>query len=912
MKIKGLGYLNIAIVGLIIAATSALVGISTNIESAADVCTWTGAGDGVNFSDNANWSGCDNGGQPENSDDLIFPDLGGYTVNFATGFSANNVTMQGGVTLAGNGNLAMDGALTIESTGNVFNNNLTMQTNPVIASTSGGEVTLNGVLILSAPLSINTNAHLITSNGSGFGGVSNDFTINGGELTIGHSSSQNFGLKQYNILNSGRLNCSAVLCTSISDGVVVNNGTVRLTNNNINFVTPISIIGGPDNVLESVGSNTVFSGAIVRVSSPLRIVGDLGNFTASINPFYVNVTGIISGDGPLELEGGVTINANNTYTGRTAVRGLVTPESNNAFGATGIGNDTVIENTGTVVFNSAADVTLSEEFIVNDRLGLNNPAFYNLNPLGAGFVDGAVLFLGERSVGVLGSGKTVFRGVVTVTSPDTELTANNSSEIVFLNDIIGPGGFEINGDAFVVFGSPNSFAGDVDVRSGKLTLDTITNGYENYLGNTVGQTNIHNGGEVEFLSAGSNNHNVEELLVFNNGSELDIDAFGSEDNIFENVVVNGSTVFDVDDSLLTIYDITGSGFIEKDGNGALDLNSDTTPAFSGSMLVTDGSLFSDMPTDQVITNGVVTYDFGSRGDFIEDNKHGTAVRVDVIDALVTWVGDNEFSENVRDSIGELDIQVDGTVGFAEAEIEIGGNNADSEWFGEVLMAGIVELTKVGSGTLLIDAPIASTGVGPTNAPDYDLIINDGVVDVRQGYSEFDFRLTNGVLKGSGQFGNVTTEGGSVRPGTSPGIMSVVSLTLDSNSTVEFELNGTVQGIEYDLIDSAGAVILNNASIELVPGFTPSGGDTFTIIQSTEPILTAFAGYPEGSVISVNMGGVTQMYTISYLSNNVTLTYVGSSVFTETGDALSYSVAFMLLLMSLLGLGWGVKQIKNPK
>ena len=41
-------------------------------RAAADTCTWTGTVS-ANWSNGGNWSGCDNGGVPENGDTLVFP-----------------------------------------------------------------------------------------------------------------------------------------------------------------------------------------------------------------------------------------------------------------------------------------------------------------------------------------------------------------------------------------------------------------------------------------------------------------------------------------------------------------------------------------------------------------------------------------------------------------------------------------------------------------------------------------------------------------------------------------------------------------------------------------------------------------------------------------------------------------------
>jgi hypothetical protein len=69
----------------------------------------------------------------------------------------------------------------------------------------------------------------------------------------------------------------------------------------------------------------------------------------------------------------------------------------------------------------------------------------------------------------------------------------------------------------------------------------------------------------------------------------------------------------------------------------------------------------------------------------------------------------------------------------------------------------------------------------------------------------------------------------------------------------------------------GPVNLGNSTLNLSlgSGFAAgaSSGATFTIIQSTNPIIGTFAGLPEGFTLVV--GGKT--FTISYKSNMVVLT-----------------------------------------
>lgn len=122
--------------------------------------------------------------------------------------------------------------------------------------------------------------------------------------------------------------------------------------------------------------------------------------------------------------------------------------------------------------------------------------------------------------------------------------------------------------------------------------------------------------------------------------------------------------------------------------------------------------------------------------------------------------------------------------------------------------------------------------------------------------------------------NANFVGGVVAPGLSPGILSVGDLTLDSDSSYEFELGGTVVGTEYDQIDATGTVTLGSSTLDVVlyNGFQPTNGQTFTIINNdaADAVVGTFAGLVEGA--SFTDEGVT--YRISYVGgdgNDVVLT-----------------------------------------
>jgi autotransporter-associated beta strand protein len=180
-------------------------------------------------------------------------------------------------------------------------------------------------------------------------------------------------------------------------------------------------------------------------------------------------------------------------------------------------------------------------------------------------------------------------------------------------------------------------------------------------------------------------------------------------------------------------------------------------------------------------------------------------------------------------------------------------------------------TTVASGVLVIDGSTADTAI---------------MVD------------SGGTLGGGGTAGAVTVaSGGTFAPGD-PNTFTVGSLTLESGATFGEEIGGTnpgtggAGGYDQTVVESGGAVSLNGATLNasLVDGFTPSVGETFTIIdnETGNSINGTFNGLAQDGTFSVD----GNLFQISYDggSNNqdVTLTVVpcycrGTLIATERGE-----------------------------
>jgi T5SS/PEP-CTERM-associated repeat protein len=108
-----------------------------------------------------------------------------------------------------------------------------------------------------------------------------------------------------------------------------------------------------------------------------------------------------------------------------------------------------------------------------------------------------------------------------------------------------------------------------------------------------------------------------------------------------------------------------------------------------------------------------------------------------------------------------------------------------------------------------------------------------------GFHSFANGLTissNAMLNGIGTvIGGTTVNGGGVlAPGDGPGSITFSNnLTLAAGSMFAVALNGTGAG-QYDQISALGTVSVSNSVLSVSLGYTPSAGDSFTIISNFGP------------------------------------------------------------------------------
>ena len=187
-----------------------------------------------------------------------------------------------------------------------------------------------------------------------------------------------------------------------------------------------------------------------------------------------------------------------------------------------------------------------------------------------------------------------------------------------------------------------------------------------------------------------------------------------------------------------------------------------------------------------------------------------------------------------------------------------------------VMAGVLELSGVAaisnSTTLQIDAGAKMVVTGLTAT----------------------MHLTTGqTLQGVGTFegGLITDTGSFVRPGTSPGSLTVNgNWQMDAGSTFTAELNGLTQGTQYDalIFGSGYTLTLSNPELNVLLGFAPSVGNVFQIVSGLN--TGSFNGKPDQFEFDLAYSGTNYTVRIDYNStlggdpsDDITLTVIPEPV-----------------------------------
>ncbi len=263
------------------------------------------------------------------------------------------------------------------------------------------------------------------------------------------------------------------------------------------------------------------------------------------------------------------------------------------------------------------------------------------------------------------------------------------------------------------------------------------------------------------------------------------------------------TLSEDDTSTMGEWTIDASGDWNSIANwtpGIVPSSNDTTAVFADA-ITAPRTVFTDAAvTVKNITFGDSKANTAQQSYAIVGNSQAGSVTFDSgtsVSTISALEGSHEFQVVVN-----LNNATTVTVGDTSASASLAFNNA-------INLNGNT-LTKIGPGTMNINNQL-NTGGGSVAA-------------------------AGGVVGGSGTIGgDLTNSGAKVARGNSLGKLAVAGNYLQSDGSLEIEINGAsaddVSGNrQYDQLSVGGDLTISGGSLDILMGFTPEPGDTFDILD----------------------------------------------------------------------------------
>ncbi len=301
--------------------------------------------------------------------------------------------------------------------------------------------------------------------------------------------------------------------------------------------------------------------------------------------------------------------------------------------------------------------------------------------------------------------------------------------------------------------------------------------------------------------------------------------------------------------------------------------------------------------------GVSSFTLGSAGDALSNLRIGyntvtTGTATTAVD--FNLMGNPVFTAHIGEelSVGRV---IHTSVGYrAQADGELTLGSASTLVVGTATAPAVMNIGRTESvyGTTtsnvsvalglldategVLDAQLSELNVGRTagmGTANGQFIMGDGStidvgtvnVGVGTGASGI-FDFLGGTLSVDIFNGTLDQDGGRLDFGGSAGITTIIGdYNLASIGTLGIELDGaSVAGVDYNQLDVNGAVNLNadtgtGGMLDLLLGFTPTVGDTFTILDNdkTDLIVGSFEGLADNALFDVVSGTDTVTFRIDY-------------------------------------------------
>jgi hypothetical protein len=761
--------------------------------------------------------------------------------------SAGNGTAQIVPTLVNTGSILAQSnklGLTKGSSSGIFNAGLGAELDLGVftinsgASLAGlGTIGFNGfgTLTFAADTTISV-AFFIFANGTmnGAGNVTFNNTLNwsGGTMngigTINFASTATVNILG-NVVEAQTVNNAGLVAMRGNFQLALNNGAVfnNEASGTFDLQADGGMTGGGASAFNNVGT--------------LKKSGGTGN--SSLGPFPVNNSGSIAAQsGTLTLSGGGA--SGGVLSSFSAGNGATLAFSSGTFtmnvGAALSGGGTIAINGATVTFTvDIAIDTTTIAFSGGTVNGVGGVTFRHILNWSGGTMSGAATstISDTGTVNISGSVTldtrtltTTLSATGTITTPGCIALRNNAT-------INNTGSFDIQDDCGPSGTGTWNNSGSLK-KSGGTGLSSFGFTFNN------SGTVLVQSGTIGFSAGGSNSGTMTPAmattLAFSGGtftvtSGIPFTGAGT-------LSLSGATLtFAADTSISTAVFTFTSGIMNGVGHATFN---DTVNWSGGTM--------SGVGSTNIAANGTLNIQAPTILDTRTINSIGSIVmsgtgRLTVSDGAII---NNQMS-------GVFDIQIDSGI-FAGAGAPGALNNAGT--FKKSAGAGTspigvafanASLVQVLSGTLSFQSTYTQSA-GST-------VLNGGALSVA-GPNSID--IEGGTLSGSGTIAGKVVNNATVKPGASPGMISITGNYVQGPSGVlNMEIVGPTPGTGYSQLNISGTATLNG-TLNIALGFTPFFGETFVILTYASE-TGSFA-----AMNGLNQGGITFQANLN--PNNLTL------------------------------------------
>ncbi len=663
------------------------------------------------------------------------------------------------------------------------------------------------------------------------------------------------------------------------DSVFIQASDMTFTGNAIALTSSIQAALYTNGQNNDWGITTTFNGSANRQiyaysDGDNTISGDvILNITGSGNFFIGNNFSDTSLDITGDISGSV---ANIVYANNGG--GEVIYNGTNSFTAHVVSGSQVTCNTDTCLGDAANLVTIN-----GNQITFNPVTF-----------DNDIEFSGGGS-GLASYGAVTLTGDITINASTITLYANTDSDLSYSGDIdvntfsvyfLGPGTHtqngvmsgsgDINVEATTTFAGNNTFTSDIEVQFN----ETLTVAHNNGLGTTAGTTTIQDqaslvAGTSFGLTTIPENITVEGTGVSGSGAIQKLQSNGSATILSGTITLSDDVYFFVDGNTELSFSgqITGTGDITFGGgasNGRASYTGTVANDYDGDTILENLSSLTLNKSDDVIA---------VPGDLIVHGDTGPSVLIPYSDEQIA--DDSHVTLNAENASANIyaPVFVIETIGMLEGDgevqlensattIKVGADNSSGEFSGSIGAAGATFI-KVGSGVWTL------SGTNNARSSEFvNYVVQEGELLANFSDSSGEntpFYVDGGLVGGTGIIGDTEVVDGNVAPGNSPGCLNPASLTLNSATTLDIEIDGATACTGYDVVDVAGAVDLGSATLNVDLSYTPAPGTVFTIVQGSS-LTGTFTGHANNTTFT---SGSTQL-TISYTSTSVVLTVGGSA------------------------------------